>query len=144
MKKVFTIVFITIFSIIIVGCGSKNIENEDKKSDNNSVSKMSTKIKSFEDALTKKKIKFNKAEKFAELAGAKEGYAYTFEDETYIEIYDFDPNSEAYKKVESTGNVFIDYLDFTLPVKANKGLAIYYGPDLKNKNVIEEIFLNIK
>lgn len=61
----------------------------------------------------------------AELVGGESGYKYKMENYN-IEIYQFDPNSEAYQKAETDGNITLEgFGDF--PVYAHGGFVMLEG-----------------
>ena len=67
----------------------------------------STVFEQFENALIDKNLEYEKVTMAADLVGAEQGIKYKLQDEN-VEIYRFDPTSDAYLKAKETQSLQLD------------------------------------
>lgn len=89
-------------------------------------------------------MKYTEMPVTADLIGAKKAVRYTFDDNTLIEIYKFDENSEAFKKVKENKEVTIEGAGSAPVDEVSANLALYIEGDIKNKKEIIDLFKSIK
>ena len=155
MKKLLALSLAICMLFCLVACGSNNPtdtasnsqiqtnENAENNKQSENTEKLN-KFQQFEKGLTDKNIQFEVTSKAATMVGAKEGYGYSFADETSVEIYLFDTSSDAYK--EAFKNNKLNLVDFgiTMDVVFNGDICIYFDGEPTNKSDIQTIFNNIK
>ncbi len=80
----------------------------------------------------------------ADLIGAEKAVRYQFDDNTLIEIYKFDENSDAFKKVKENKEVTIEGAGSAPVDEVSENLALYIEGDIKNKDEIIKLFESVK
>jgi len=80
----------------------------------------------------------------ADLIGAEKAVRYQFDDNTLIEIYKFDENSDAFKKVKENKEVTIEGAGSAPVDEVSENLALYIEGDIKNKDEIIKLFKSVK
>ena len=157
MKK-FLAISLAIFMVVcLAACGSNSNSNETTSNTQTQLTESTTdnkdtteeditpsKFEQFEQGLRDKNIQFEITQKDATMVGAKEGYGYSFADETSVEIYLFDTSNDAYK--DAAKNNKLNLIDFgiTMEVVFNDDICIYFNGEPTNKADIQIIFDNIK
>ena len=123
---------------------NENITEDNKQPESTEETVKLSKFEQFEKGLTDKNIQFEVNSKSATMVGAKEGYGYSFADDTSVELYLFDTSTDAYK--EASKNNKLNLVDFgiTMDVIFNNDICIYFNGEPANKVDIQNIFNNIK
>jgi len=80
----------------------------------------------------------------ADLIGAEKAVRYKFDDDTLIEIYKFDENSDAFKKVKENKEITIEGAGSAPVDEVSENLALYIEGDIKNKDEIIKLFKSLK
>ena len=161
LKTLLTFLLVAVITLSFVGCGNNNTtdtNDTDITSTTNSTTDTSSindiddeetmqldKFKQFEKGLSDKQIEFEIVQKIGSMVGAKEGYGYIFNDETSVELYLFDKDSEAYKEAIKNNKIYVESFGIALNVVFNDDICIYYNvEDANNKSDIEGIFEGLK
>ena len=157
MKKILALCLAICMLVCLVACGGNSnpadtnsnnqTQSNQSSTENNQSTEETTKLSKFEQfekGLTDKGIQFEVTQKAATMVGAKEGYGYSFTDETSVEIYLFDTSTDAYK--EASKNNKLNLVDFgiTMDVVFNGDICIYFNGETTNKAEIQNIFNGIK
>lgn len=79
-----------------------------------------------------------------DLIGAQKAIRYQFDNDTLIEVYKFDENSDAFKLVEKNKEVTIEGAGSAPVDEVSGNLALYIEGDIKNKKEIIELFKSLK
>ncbi len=80
----------------------------------------------------------------ADLIGAEKAVRYQFDDNTLIEIYKFDENSDTFKKVKENKEITIEGAGSAPVDEVSENLALYIEGDIKNKDEIIKLFESVK
>lgn len=151
LKRILAILLVAVSTILLIACGNNNSSSPSttttgspSTNNGNTSTTQVDKFEQFEKALSDKGISFEIVDKAASLVGAKEGYGYVFDDETSVEIYLFDKNSDAYKAAVKSNKITVEGFGFTMDVVFNGDICIYYSEDFANKAAIQAIFAAIK
>ena len=101
MKKFLAMALVLVFGMLVLsGCNGAT-DSTESPSDSGNASVELTVFEQFENALIEKNLTFEKVTMAAELIGAEQGVKYKLQDEN-VEIYRFDPSSDAYLEAEKT------------------------------------------
>lgn len=103
-----------------------------------------SKFEQFEKALESNNIKFKKIWIHAAMIGAKEGYRYKFTDDTAVELYLFDTNSNSYKKLVTTKKAELDNLNISFDVDFVDDICFLFNGEPQNKDMIVSLIHNLK
>lgn len=157
LKTILTLSLVALITLSFTACGNNNSKNNsdtDSATTANSLSSTSStetndsvklsKFQQFEKGLTEKQIEYEVNDKMASMVGAKEGYGYVFSDETAVELYLFDKNSDAYKEAIKENKITLESFDMTMDVIFNDDICVYYNGEPSNKSDIQTIFENLK
>ena len=82
-----------------------------------------------------------KTETAAVMVGAVNGFKYL---DSSVEVYEFDTESEAYKKVLDTSEMDLSDLSITIPVNAINGKYVLYCDESDTKEDIIKVFNEMK
>lgn len=157
LKTLLAFLLVAAIALSLVACGSNNATNTsdtdntstntsttDISSTNNSETVQLDKFQQFEKGLSDRQIEFEVIQKMGSMVGAKEGYGYKFNDETSVELYLFDKNSDAYKEAIKTNKLYVESFGIAMNVIFNDDICIYFNGDVANKADIETIFESLK
>ena len=157
LKPILSLLLVVAIALSLVACGSNNATNTsdtdntstntpttDIPSTNNSETVQLDKFQQFEKGLSDRQIEFEVIQKMGSMVGAKEGYGYKFNDETSVELYLFDKNSDAYKEAIKTNKLYVESFGIAMNVIFNDDICIYFNGDVANKADIETIFESLK
>ena len=157
LKPILSLLLVVVIALSLVACGSNNATNTsdtdntstntsttDIPSTNNSETVQLDKFQQFEKGLSDRQIEFEVIQKMGSMVGAKEGYGYKFNDETSVELYLFDKNSDAYKEAIKTNKLYVESFGIAMNVIFNDDICIYFNGDVANKADIETIFESLK
>lgn len=75
------------------------------------------------------------------MVGAVNGFKYL---DSSVEVYEFDTESEAYKKVLETSEMDLSDLSITIPVNAINGKYVLYCDESDTKEDIIKVFNEMK
>ena len=146
MKGLLAILLVTL-SLFFSACGGDDDSSDKNDDSGNNNEKTSSRFDKLEEGLKENNINFTRSTKNAAQIEAKEGYGYELTDDpnfASFEVYLFDTNSEAYKKIEETGTITINVSGgMEIPAEINNGLAIMFIGSPKDKAKILEIFNSI-
>jgi hypothetical protein len=139
MKKLLSFILILCFVVGFTSCQS------DPKQTLVFSSPSGSPFDQFEKELNSTKIVFEKEAQIATLIGAKEGYSYTFDDGSSVELYLFDKESKNFYNAVQTGKIELQdtYIEIVCHKKITIGI-VYLGGTTKWKPIIERIFNNIQ
>lgn len=157
LKTLLALLLVAVMALSFVACGNNNATNTsdtdnpstntsatDTPSTDNSETVQLDKFQQFEKGLSDRQIEFEVVQKMGSMVGAKEGYGYKFNDETSVELYLFDKNSDAYKEAINTNKLFVESFGIAMNVIFNDDICIYFNGDVANKADIETIFESLK
>ena len=157
LKTLLALLLVAVMALSFVSCGNNNATNTsdtdnpstntsttDTPSTNNSETVKLDKFQQFEKSLSDRQIEFEVVQKIGSMVGAKEGYGYKFNDETSVELYLFDKNSDAYKEAIKTNKLYVESFGIAMNVIFNDDICIYFNGDVANKADIETIFESLK
>lgn len=157
LKTLLALLLVAVMALSFVSCGNNNATNTsdtdnpstntsttDTPSTNNSETVKLDKFQQFEKSLSDRQIEFEVVQKMGSMVGAKEGYGYKFNDETSVELYLFDKNSDAYKEAIKTNKLYVESFGIAMNVIFNDDICIYFNGDVANKADIETIFESLK
>lgn len=129
MKRVF-IIALALVLVMLAGCVSGG--TQDTK----------TTFEQFEAGMDDAGFAYEKTTMAAAYIGALEGYKYEFISGGKVELYRFDPDSEALKNATINKSVFMEGFG-SFPAEIN-GKMILLANDNESKDTISEIFNSIK
>jgi hypothetical protein len=156
-KPILVFLLVVVITLSFFACGnnnttdtnktdnsSTNTNTTDTSSENNDEAVQLNKFQQFEKGLSNKQIEFEIVQKMGSMVGAKEGYGYKFSDETSVELYLFDKNSDAYKEAIKNNKIYVESLGIAMDVVFNDDICIYYNGEVAYKADIEVIFEGLK
>ena len=119
MRKIFSILSITLLCVFIIGCSNNNL-NTNKNEETINLSNIQNKIEELD-------IECTKSDAFYQMVGAIDGFK-LHSGEYRIEIYKFDTTSESYKIAEKNQELTIEGLStFKATVKNGYAYTIESG-----------------
>lgn len=103
-----------------------------------------SKFRQFEEGLTVIGINYFKSQKDMASVGAQEGYCYYFDDGTAVELYSFDKKSDVYINVKKTNQITDTATGTLIKAALNNEMVMCYIGTPADKNLISNIFSNLK
>ena len=123
MKKKGLIVIALVVCLLLTGCGKeKTSEVSDSSNTVPTQTKENINLSNIQSKIEALNITVEKTEASYELVGAKDGFKF-LSNEKAIEIYQFDKNSDAYKKAEKNQKLEVSAMDYDFDAVVKNGYA---------------------
>lgn len=157
MKRIIVFCLVVCLTTFFVACSDTNGSSKSDSSnqpqsgtniaDNSGIPEVTEKLskfEQFENALKEKSIQFNVTQKAATMIGAKEGYGYSFTDNTSVEVYLFDTSTDEYKAAYKSNKINLPDFGITMDVVFNGDICIFFDGKPINKDDILNAFNSVK